>query len=165
MRELMIAMGLISLAIGCGSGVFAPNEGEWEIGEFVADDGCGPDMSLSDTGAASETVELVMDKDGKGFTIFEEDGEGPHCLLSGKNFDCDLPDDSDSETSLDEWGLDATLYFELATITGAFSSQTAGKVSSETDISCEGDNCDVVEPDFGGSLPCTLVNEASLTAL
>jgi hypothetical protein len=165
MREVMIAMGLISLAIGCGSGVFAPNEGEWEIGEFVSDDACGSDIDMyDDTGSAPETVELTMDKDGNGFTILSEDDSTTHCTLSAKDFECELPDEADTETSLEEYGLDATIYFDVS-VTGAFSSQTAGKLSSTADISCEGENCDAVEAEFGGTLPCTTGADAPLSAL
>ena len=165
MRELILGVSVISLGIGCGSGVFAPNEGEWTVGAFVSDGACGSEFNMADdTGSAPETIELTMDKDGKGFTILNEDDSETHCSLRAKDFDCEPPEIEDSEMSLEEFGLDATVYLDLS-IGGSFSSQTAGEVDSTMDISCEGENCDVVEDEVGVDLPCSTDSEAPLSAL
>ena len=196
MRELMIAAGLFSLAIGCGGGgagsgdsgggsggagsgdsggggggsVVAPNDGQWEIGLFVLDTDCTnllPATLEPDTD--TEIVDFTMDGDGNGLTILGDDGSSMHFTLNGTTFEADgLPPIAPTPWHAD--GINATFYVDQ-TLSVEFSSQTQGVMVTQIDSSCVGDDpagvtfCETTDFPGWGYVPCTINNEAPMTAL
>jgi hypothetical protein len=179
MRELMIAMGLISLAIGCGSGgggggggsggsVVAPNDGQWEIGLFELDTDCS-NSPPSDPDTETDIADITMDVDGNGLTILSEDGSSMHFTLNGTTFESDDVSPP-APTPFHADGVNATFYVDQ-TFSVEFSSQTQGTSAFQADASCVGDDfvgvtfCETTDFPGWGSVPCTIINEAPMTAL
>ena len=156
MKKTAILIPLTILLSACGS--ITPTEGAWTVSGFqVTEDTCN---ASDEDATASESDELsltlALTDDGFTFTGTDEDAQSIPCTLDGNDFTCDI------ETEVNDGGT-FTMTIDYS-FTGTFDSATEATIAMGTSISCEGDDCSLVEEQLEMSMPCSVMTTSSATA-
>ena len=155
MKNTIQYLSLAFVLTACGS--FTPAEGTWTLsGLEVTEDTCQfptdeeEEISDSEFSVALSDDGFSLDADGDG-----EDASPVACTLEGKNFTCE----SEVETSEEDT---FTIAIETS-LSGVFASETESTINLSIEVSCEGDDCALVEEQAETSFPCTMASSASGT--
>jgi hypothetical protein len=134
-----------------------PQEGAWTMTsiEFTTDT-CG--MDEGDTGATDDTAALNLTKNEDGsYTMVVDEELTLSCALSGADFTCD-------PVTMSEEDADAGMTFiQTINLSGVFESNTAFNGDIGMEMSCEGENCAMLEQ-FGMTMPCSMEGTFAATA-
>ena len=147
---------------------FEPIEGIWTVTQAdLSSDECGLSEYV-DRGEPGSTMDLQV-ADASAFEITfnaESDTSG-----GGEQTLCDMGSDQsylcdptqDESTLAQDYGLSALILVDM-TVDGLFVAEDEMDMSTQVDLSCDGDDCGWVEIFLGASFPCTMVMDSLLVA-
>jgi hypothetical protein len=147
---------------------FVPKAGDWVIttAEITLDE-CELE-GFMDRGQPGSIFELANTADLSFDLTFGGDeeqtsggGEVLPCLLDETTLSYECGSSLSERDLNDEFGLDAIIPVEMSAW-GSFSSETVGLLTTRVDLTCQGNNCGLVQLLLGTSFPCSMVNETEV---
>jgi len=147
---------------------FVPKAGDWVItaAELTLDE-CELE-GFMDRGQPGSIFELANTADLTFDLTFGGDeeqtsggGEVLPCLLDDTTLSYECGSSLSERDLNDEFGLDAIIPVEMSAW-GSFTSETVGLLTTRVDLTCQGNNCGLVQLLLGTSFPCSMINETEV---